>query len=53
MCPNDGIPMIKKSHTDVIRYIQSLSNGTRIGICAQIRHDCDTPEALRDFVGQK
>lgn len=53
MCPNDGIPMIKKTHTDVIKYIQSLPNGSRIGICAQIRHSFDSSEDLRDFVGQK
>lgn len=50
MCPQDNVPMIKKTHTDVIKYIQSLTNGTRIGICAQIRQSLETPEELRDFV---
>jgi excinuclease ABC subunit A len=53
MCPNDGTPMAKRSHTEVIKYIQSLKNGTRIGICAQIRHEFESPLELRDFVGQK
>lgn len=45
--------MIKKTHTDVVKYIQSQKNGTKIGICAQIRHDFETGVSLRDFVGQK
>ncbi len=53
MCPHDGASMIKKSHTEVVKYIQSLKNGTKIGICAQIRHHFESPEELKDFVGQK
>ncbi len=53
MCPHDGTPMIKKTHKDVIEYLGKQKNGTRIGICAQIRKTFETSIELRDFVGQK
>ena len=53
MCPQDNVQLIKKTHTDVIKYLHSLANGTHIGICAQIRQSFDSAEELRDFVGQK
>jgi len=34
-------------------YLKKEKNGTRIGICAQIRKTFDTSIELRDFVGQK
>ncbi len=53
MCPRDGMPMVKKTHSDVIQYIQGQKNGTKIGICAQIREQFETSQDLKDFVGQK
>ncbi len=50
MCPHDGLPMIKKTHADVIRYIQGLQNGTKIALCAQVRQDFSDPTELKDFV---
>lgn len=53
ICPHEGTPMIKKTHKDVIQYLSKSKNGLKIGICAQIRKTFETPEELRDFVGQK
>lgn len=53
ICPHDGTPMAKKTHKDVMDYVGKLKNGTRIGICAQIRKTFETGTELRDFVGQK
>jgi hypothetical protein len=45
--------MEKRTHKDVMDYLQKQKNGTRIGICAQIRKKFETSIELRDFVGQK
>ncbi len=53
ICPHDGSSMEKRTHKDVMDYLQKQKNGTRIGICAQIRKKFETSIELRDFVGQK
>lgn len=53
ICPHDGTPMTKRTHKEVMDYLGKQKNGTRVGICAQIRKTFDTSIELRDFVGQK
>jgi hypothetical protein len=53
MCPHDNIPMVKKTHKDVMEYLGKQKNGTKIGICSQVRKTFETALELRDFVGQK
>lgn len=53
MCPHDGTPMIKKTHKEVIKHLQKISQGIRIGICAQVRSTFESPKEFHDFVGQK
>lgn len=53
VCPHDGSSMEKRTHKDVMDYLKKEKNGTRVGICAQIRKTFETSIELRDFVGQK
>jgi len=53
VCVHDGTPMTKRTHKDVMDFLRIQKNGTRVGICAQIRQDFESALDLREFVGQK